>query len=138
MRFMGMMPASEIEIEKRFVDESGYTILIQAGKSGWTIIYADYSSEYCDTDEDDRTAQENFDEAYNLLTAKFDSLREIDEEKSDIYNKKYVYKDSFLGEKDPDFNEMLKNGTIDGYGKDEEEKDEWWKDHDDISEDDEE
>ena len=45
-RFMGMMPSSEIEIEKRFDTGNGFTVTIQAGPNGWTIIYADQSTKF--------------------------------------------------------------------------------------------
>ena len=47
-RFFGMMPSSEVEMSKMFVDDFGHKITIQAGKNGWTILYADSSSEYKD------------------------------------------------------------------------------------------
>ena len=64
-RFMGMMPSSEIEKEERFKDKDGLSITIQAGKNGWTILYADGSSEY-----NDKTCstEENFSTAYNIAT----------------------------------------------------------------------
>lgn len=50
-RFMGMMPVSEIKIEKIYKDELGFKIIVQAGKHGWTILYADGSSMYDDIDD---------------------------------------------------------------------------------------
>ena len=44
-RFFGMMPSSEIEVSKTFKDDFGLRISIDAGKNGWTIMYADSSSE---------------------------------------------------------------------------------------------
>ena len=66
-RFMGMMPSSEIEKEERFKDKYGLSIIIQAGKNGWTILYADGGSKYRDNT---CSTEENFNEAYN--TAKED------------------------------------------------------------------
>lgn len=73
-RFFGMMPASEIDITKRFKDENGYKISIDAGKHGWTITYADSSTEY---DDIDGTAEENFERAYDVLKSHFSNLIEI-------------------------------------------------------------
>ena len=56
-RFFGMMPRSEIEIEKRFKDDNGLSITIQAGPNGWTILWADGGSTYKD---EVHTAEENF------------------------------------------------------------------------------
>lgn len=47
-RFFGMMPSDEIKIQKTFADDLGLKIKIQAGENGWTILYADNSSEYAD------------------------------------------------------------------------------------------
>lgn len=73
-RFFGMMPSDEIEITRYFKDEHGLTITIDAGKHGWTIRYADHSSQYEDCDG---TAQENFDKAYKVLCSEFNTLTEI-------------------------------------------------------------
>lgn len=73
-RFFGMMPSSEIEIEKHYIDNNGYKITIQAGTNGWTIIYADSSSEFKDVT---RTTTENFKEAYDLAVKKLGVLIEI-------------------------------------------------------------
>jgi hypothetical protein len=47
-RFFGMMPCSEIELTKTYVDSLGLNIRIEVGKNGWTITYADSSTEYKD------------------------------------------------------------------------------------------
>lgn len=70
-RFMGMMPDDEIEKEKRFKDSNGRTVTIQAGPNGWTIIYADYSSEYGDVVS---STDENFDTAYNKAVKRLGEL----------------------------------------------------------------
>lgn len=59
-RFFGMMPSSEVEIEKRYKDKCGDDVKIQAGKHGWTITWPDYSSTFKDVDD---TAENNFAEA---------------------------------------------------------------------------
>lgn len=39
-RFFGMMPSSEVQISKTFKDRNGRKIIIDAGKNGWTIMWA--------------------------------------------------------------------------------------------------
>ena len=73
-RFFGMMPSTEIEIEKCYKDKDGYKITIQAGKNGWTIIYADYSTDFKDVIS---SANKNFEEAYNLAVNRLGTLTEI-------------------------------------------------------------
>lgn len=73
-RFFGMMPSSEIEIEKKYKDSSNLAITIQAGKHGWTIIYADGGTNYKDVDG---TAQGNFDAAYRIAVEQIGQLTEI-------------------------------------------------------------
>ena len=68
-RFFGMMPSTEIEIEKYYKDEDGYKIIIQAGKNG--IIYADHSTDFKDIIS---SANENFEEAYNLAVNRLGTL----------------------------------------------------------------
>ena len=74
-RFFGTMPSSEIEIEKRFKDSHGFTITIQAGKHGWTIIYADSSTKYQDIDVS--SANENFDTAYKIAVDELGDLTPV-------------------------------------------------------------
>lgn len=59
-RFMGMMPSACIEISKDFKDENGLKVHIDAGPEGWTVIFADGSSEYKDVNA---TSEDNFKEA---------------------------------------------------------------------------
>ncbi|MDB2122365.1 hypothetical protein [Clostridium paraputrificum] len=73
-RFLGMMPSTEIEIEKCYKDKNGYRVRIQAGLNGWTIIYADSSSEFRDVTI---SADENFKEAYSLAVDRLGALTEI-------------------------------------------------------------
>ena len=73
-RFFGMMPSTEIEIEKYYKDENGYKITIQAGKNGWTIIYADHSTDFKDIIS---SVNKNFEEAYNLAVNRLGTLDEI-------------------------------------------------------------
>jgi hydrogenase maturation factor len=74
-RFMGMMPSSEIAQEKRFkVGMSQLIVTIQAGKNGWTILYADSSSEY--KDEVD-SVENNFKKAMELLKTQFSGINKV-------------------------------------------------------------
>lgn len=73
-RFFGMMPSTEIEIERYYKDKNGYKITIQSGSNGWTIIYADTSSEFRDVTV---SADENFKEAYDLAVDRLGTLIEI-------------------------------------------------------------
>lgn len=63
-RFFGMMPSSEVKIQKKFVDDLGLKITIQAGENGWTILYADHSSKYADVVD---TVENNFNKALEIL-----------------------------------------------------------------------
>lgn len=64
-RFMGMMPSSCIEIRKDFKDENGLKVHIDAGPEGWTIIYADGSTNYADTIS---TTEDNYNIAYKIAS----------------------------------------------------------------------
>lgn len=72
-RFFGMMPSSEVEISKRY-RVSGGNVVIDAGKNGWTILYADGSSDYKDVVD---TAENNFNNAYEVLKSYFSEITEI-------------------------------------------------------------
>ena len=66
---MGMMPSSEVKREEIFkVGVGQLNVTVQAGEKGWTILYADYSSEY--KDEDD-TTENNFNKALDVLKNHF-------------------------------------------------------------------
>ena len=45
-RFFGMMPSSEVTLERTYKDNEGLRIRLQAGPHGWTVIYADRGTEY--------------------------------------------------------------------------------------------
>jgi len=76
-RFCGMMPSSEVEKEKSFRVGAGQLIVtIQAGKNGWTILYADSSSEYKDVVD---TTENNFNKALNILNENFCDVNETNE-----------------------------------------------------------
>lgn len=61
-RFFGMMPAEEVDVYFEYKDSSGLDITIEAGTKGWTVVYADKSTDYCDVDD---TAENNFKKAYH-------------------------------------------------------------------------
>ena len=74
-RFMGMMHSSEVEIEENFkVSDDQLVVTLQAGKNGWTILFADSSSEYQDIES---TAEDNFQLAVNRLNECFDNINQI-------------------------------------------------------------
>lgn len=73
-RFFGMMPWKLVEISKTFKDDLGLRIRVEAGKNGWTILYADSSTEYKDVED---TAENNFQSALAVLRSKF-NVTEID------------------------------------------------------------
>ena len=73
-RMFGMMPSSEVEIEKIFIDKYNLRITIQAGPHGWTIIYADNSTKYNDCNA---SSEENFETAKKIA---IDDLGELTEE----------------------------------------------------------
>ncbi len=71
-RFMGMMPSSEVKKEKRFDTGNGLIATVQAGENGWTILYADNSSEYKDVVD---TTENNFNKAMDVLKANFIEIK---------------------------------------------------------------
>lgn len=74
VRLFGMMPSNKVEKEKWYLDHNNLTIGVQAGKYGWTIMWADGGTTYKDIDA---TTEENFNEAINLLKEKgFKNLKE--------------------------------------------------------------
>jgi hypothetical protein len=74
-RFMGMMPSSEVKREERFkVGMSQLIVTIQSGENGWTILYADGSSEY--RDEFD-TTDNNFNKSMEVLKAHFGDIKKV-------------------------------------------------------------
>lgn len=73
-RMFGMMPSSEVEIEKRFKDMSDLKITIQAGPHGWTIIFADSSAKYGDCDN---SSDVNFEVAKEIATEILGELVEV-------------------------------------------------------------
>ena len=72
-RFMGMMPKDEVKIEKVYKDSFGLKIIIQAGEYGWSILFADCSSIYQDTNE---TPENNFEAALAELKTHISDIKE--------------------------------------------------------------
>ena len=75
-RFFGMMPRSEIEIEKVFKDspDSNFKETIQAGPNGWTIIWADGGSTFKD---ESIGTEKNFKNALEYLKESFPEAIEL-------------------------------------------------------------
>lgn len=84
-RFFGMMPSNCIEVTKVYKDDSGMKITVDAGKDGYTIMYADGGTAYKDMDA---TAEDNLKDAYDYLSSQFDTLTEMTESESysEVYN----------------------------------------------------
>ena len=79
-RFMGLMPRTEIEIEKVYKDNLGMTLTIQAGPRGWTILWADKGSNFKDYDKEGdpvRTAEQNLEEALEVVKHHLGEVTEV-------------------------------------------------------------
>lgn len=76
-RFYGRMPLEEIEIMRWFKDSTNLNVTIEAGPKGWTIVWADYSTNYSDVDD---TAENNFAKAYDTAVSIIGPLRKVSEE----------------------------------------------------------
>lgn len=64
-----MMPSNEVKKEKRFrVGAERLVVTVEAGENGWTILYADGSSEYKDVVD---TTDNNFNNAMKVLKERF-------------------------------------------------------------------
>lgn len=74
-RFCGMMPASEVKKRKTFIDPIDLKITIEAGPKGWTIMYADGSTEFKDVED---TTENNFDAAYAHALTHFRTLTPLE------------------------------------------------------------
>lgn len=85
-RFMGMMPSTEIERQEKFKTCFGDSIIIQAGPNGWTVIYADHSTNYKD---EKLTTDENFMNAYTVADENVGPLTPVNGER------KYEVSDQF-------------------------------------------
>ena len=72
---MGMMPSSEVKKQKRFkVGVGQLKVTIQAGEKGWTILFADGSSEYQDVED---TTEDNFKSAFKQLNKYFGDINPV-------------------------------------------------------------
>ena len=70
-----MIPSSEVKREERFkVGMRQLTVTVQSCENGWTILYADSSSEY--QDEID-TTDNNFDKAMKVLNSHFSDINKV-------------------------------------------------------------
>lgn len=69
-----MIKASEVEKEKVYRSENSGKIIVQAAPGGWTIIWSDGGSDHKDYDTPNRTTEENFQEALNLLESYFPGI----------------------------------------------------------------
>jgi hypothetical protein len=77
-RFMGMMPSSDVKKEKTFkVGDDQLRVTLQAGEKGWTILFADSSSQYKDVED---TTENNFNSAFKQLKSYFDDINPINKE----------------------------------------------------------
>ncbi len=68
------MPASEVELQKVFDTGHGLKATVEAGKNGWTVIYADYSTEF--KNEND-TPENNLEKGIAVLRSHFSELTEV-------------------------------------------------------------
>lgn len=74
-RFLGMMPVEEVTLQEEYVSASGFTIIIQAGPNGWSVLYtADGSIDYCDEVNKDTI---NFQKAYDRVNENIGPLTKI-------------------------------------------------------------
>ena len=72
--FFGMIPVNEISIERQFQTGYNATALIQAGEKGWTVVFADQSTYYKNTQT---TSEDNFNTAKDYLLKYFPNATEI-------------------------------------------------------------
>ena len=73
-RVLGMMPAAYVEKCKDYKDSNNLRVTIEAGPKGWTIIWADQSTNYFDADN---TTEDNFKIAYDFAVNQVGPLREV-------------------------------------------------------------
>jgi len=75
----GMMPSSEVEKCNHFKVGAGQLrVTIEAGPNGWTILYADHSSDGMNVHD---TTENNFNKAMELLKMNFNDINLITEDK---------------------------------------------------------
>lgn len=73
-RIFGMMSAADVKKEKVYKSDTSGKIIVQAAPGGWTIIWSDGGSDHKDYDNANRTTEENFQEALNLLESYFPGI----------------------------------------------------------------
>jgi len=73
-RFAGMMPVNEIERTETFKDKYGHEVRIDAGPNGWTVRYADMSSNYKD---ESIGTDANFKNAYDTAATRVGPLTPV-------------------------------------------------------------
>ncbi len=73
-RIFGMMAAADVEKEKVYRSDTSGKIIVQAAPGGWTIIWSDGGSDHKDYNDPNRTTEENFQEALNLLESYFPGI----------------------------------------------------------------
>ena len=62
------------EKEATYKDDNGFKIIIQASKTGWTVIWADGGTSFEDKCV---STEENFNNAYRYVTNKIGNLTEV-------------------------------------------------------------
>lgn len=74
MWLFGIMPAADVEISKTYKDQYGMHITIEAGKTGWSVLWADGGTDYKQVED---TAENNFQKAIDLIKSHHFELAEI-------------------------------------------------------------
>lgn len=69
-----MMPADEVEISKTYKDQYGLKIMIEAGHTGWSVLWADYSA---DSEVNHKSAKENLQAAIKFVQEQGFKLTEV-------------------------------------------------------------
>lgn len=80
-RFFGMMPSSEVTLERTYKDNEGLRIRLQAGPHGWTVIYAVGGKINLDYTDIDALPEENLESAYQQALSHFSELTKVSEPK---------------------------------------------------------
>lgn len=76
-RMFGLIAAKDVKIEKHFRDPHGLPLFIQAADGGYSILFADSSTESSDNE---KSATENYKMAYDRLTEIFGEIVEDEED----------------------------------------------------------
>ena len=67
-RMFGLIESDKVKIQKSFRDPAGLKVIIQAADGGYSILFADHSSQYADND---LSAEENFNIAHDKIVEIF-------------------------------------------------------------------